>query len=489
MSDADRSQALSDADAPVLRWAPWLTSRRAIFFVIGWLSLFALVSVTISDPFRSEPSASAAPIFGNVMFLHGLLIGMVGLVALLACQVMGLRSMHVRAWIVVGVLAATIFAGVGGMWDKNIPGYELPMWTQIIGGFFALDEILLTLLVGFAIEWRRRADARTLPFVAAILATTSMFIAAIMGHLAGWIMEFGWNTPALLASYAKFAGFGAGSDFSGALTGSHSHEMAVASMAMIAILFSQQFGYSDIKGPARVASRFAMLMISSGIVIMTGIYVVAGFNNWAPPAWFVSGANGVASDDVITGVFVMGGGLVLGFSLLLGRFGNGASILRRPLALAALWSWILSFATVVIAGYAIEMNTSYFGAGDPKAGGAKNDALFTWMHQDIGLFLLPSLVLIMLVVERLVHNTEQRNPIAWTMIVGTSVAFVGGMIWVFIDPALHGPGYLVTTLGLLLVGAALLGILWWGAIVNLPWPSRITALRLSRNLFHQYQHE
>jgi hypothetical protein len=30
-------------------------------------------------------------------------------------------------------------------------------------------------------------------------------------------------------------------------------------------------------------------------------------------------------------------------------------------------SWVLSFATIVVAGYAIEMNEVYFGAGDPDA--------------------------------------------------------------------------------------------------------------------------
>ena len=81
------------------------------------------------------------------------------------------------------------------------------MWTQIFG-FFALDEILLTLLVGIILEWRRRVStALTLPFVVAALASASMFIAAIMGHLAGWIMEFGANFPPLIHNYLTFAGF------------------------------------------------------------------------------------------------------------------------------------------------------------------------------------------------------------------------------------------------------------------------------------------
>jgi hypothetical protein len=211
-----------------------------------------------------------------------------------------------------------------------------------------------------------------------------------------------------------------------------------------------------------------MLMISIGIVVMTGMYLYAGFSTWAPPPWFVSGANGVASDDVITGILVMGGGVVIAISLLVGRFGTSENVLRRPVGLAAIWSWILSFATVVIAGYAIEMNTAYFGAGDPKAAGAHNDAIFTWMHQDMGLFLLPSLVLVMLIVERFLRHGLRSNLIAWTIVAGTSIAYVGSMIWVFVDPALHGPGYLVTSIGLTLVGLALLATLWWGTVASIP---------------------
>jgi hypothetical protein len=176
----------ADDDRAVIRWAPWITPRHLMFFVIGWLSLFAVLSVFISSPFQSETSASANPNYAHVMFLHGLLIGMVGLMALLTCQILRLRSLHVRVWIAVGVLLATILAAFGGIWDRSIPGSEVPMWVQIFG-FFALDEILLTLLIGLAIEWRRRRDARTLPFIAAILATASMLLAAIMGHVAGWI--------------------------------------------------------------------------------------------------------------------------------------------------------------------------------------------------------------------------------------------------------------------------------------------------------------
>jgi hypothetical protein len=449
-------------DSVPIRWAPWLTQRRLTLFVIGWLTLFAVIGVFISNPFQSEPNASAGPSYATVMFLHGLLIGMVGLMSLLACQVLRFRSPHVRLWIAGGTVVATVLAAVGGIWDKTVPGSEVPMWTQIFG-FFALDEILLTLLVGLVVEWRgRTAGAFSLPFVVAFVSALAMFFAALMGHLAGWIMEFGWNFPPLIKHYAQFAGFGSQDDFTGALVGSHSHEMAVGVMALTIALAAQQFGYGALRGLARGVARLGLALVAFGVVSMSAIYIYGGINNWSPPAWFVSGPNGVngiASDDVVTGVLVMGGGVlvVLAFAFL-------RSVIHQPVRMAALWAWVLSFATVVGAGFYIELHTNFFGAGDQTAAGADNDAIFTWLHQDIGLFLLPALVLVMLAVDRLVSAGGRRTAIGWAVILGTTTLFAGAMVWVFVNPALHGPGYVVSTAGVLFIGAALLATLWWGAL-------------------------
>lgn len=454
---------IPDEDSSPIRWAPWLTHRRLMLFVIGWLVLFALLSVFVSNPFQSETSASATPDYARVMFLHGLLIGMVGLLSLLACQVLRLRSTHVRIWITGGVVVATILAAVGGIWDRSIPGSEVAMWTQVFG-FFALDEILVMLLVGMIGEWRTRSPiVRPLAYVTAALAAASMLLAALMGHLAGWIMEYGSNFPPLISAYEKFAGFATSDDFTGALVGSHSHEMAVAAMALTVVLLAQQFGSRIGAGMRRALVTTGLVMVAAGTVIVTAIYLAAAFTTWSPPAWFVSGpggANGIASDDVISGIFVMGGGVLVAAALVAGR-----SLFRRPVRLAAAWAWVLSFATVVVAGYAIEMNEVYFGAGDPKAPGAAHDAVFTWLHQDIGLFLLPTIVLVMLAVERLTTSRPRRpGLIGWTTIAGTTITFVGGLVYVFVSPTLYGPGYIIATVGLIVVGIALLATLWWGVL-------------------------
>ncbi len=450
-----------DEVAPIGR-LPWLTPRRLIFFVIGWLVVFSLGSVLISNPFQSETSASATPIFWHVLYLHGMQIGMVGLLALLTCSVLGLRSMHTRMWIVGGVLFATVVAAVGGIWDRQIPGAEVPMWVQIFG-FFALDEILIVLLAGMLGEWRSgSAKARTLPHIAAFLATISMFVAALMGHLAGWILEFG-NFPTVIGAYAGMVGVKL-DDFSANLIGSHSHEMVIGVMALTVSIAAAQFGYASLTGPARRVAQVGLVMVGVGALAMTVMYLAMGFTAWGPPTLFTSadGTNGIAGDDIVTGVFVMLGGLLVLLPVVFGST-RARAVAGHPVRIASAWSWVLSFVTVAVAGYAIELNTSYFGAGDPAAPGAANDAVYTWLHQDIGLFLLPALVLVMLAVERLVAP-RHRDAIGWATIAGTTVTFLGGMVFVFVNPALHGPGYDISTVGLLIVGLALLATMWYGAL-------------------------
>ncbi len=179
---------------------------------------------------------------------------------------------------------------------------------------------------------------------------------------------------------------------------------------------------------------------------------------------FVSGPdgiNGIASDDIVTGILVMGGGVLVLLAFLL-----GGTLIHRPTRLAAAWSWVLSFATVVVTGYAIEMNTEFFGADDPSAAGAANDAIFTWLHQDIGLFLLPAIVLVMLAAELLIDRSKPLSWIGISTIAGITILFGGSLIYVFVTPSLSStsPGYIISTLGLLIVGIALLITLWWGAI-------------------------
>lgn len=448
------SFGIAPEDAAPISFAPWLTARRLTFFVIAWMSIFAVGTLFVANPFQAETNAGATPDYFRVMYMHGLLIGMVGLLALLTLSVMKVRSLHVRAWIVGGVLVATILSAVGGIFDTKIPGAEVAMWTQIVS-FFALDEILVALAWGLFAEWRKGTPAtRSLTYAGAAIASISMLFAAVMGHIAGWIMEFGENTPSMLASFRGFAGFDSQDSFVGALVGSHSHEMAVAAVGLTALIAVEYLGYATATGVAKQIARIGVAMIGVGLVAVSAIYVAGAVSQYAPPNFF---NDNIPADDLVSGVLVMGGGIVALLSTARLR-----TIFHRPVTLATVWAYVLSVATVAAAGYSVEMNEGFFGAGDQAARGAAGDAIFTWFHQDVGLFLLPTIVVVMLVVQLLIAQHE-ADWIGWFVVGGTTALFAGGIVWVFIGSSLLGPGYWLSTAGLLVVGAAVLGTLYHGA--------------------------
>jgi hypothetical protein len=443
-------------DAAIAPSAPWLTARRAIVFVIAWLAAFSLGSLAVSNPFASEPRTGVTPNYWHVMYLHGLLIGMVGLIALVVLEMFeGDCTKHVRIGIIVGVIVATVLAAIGGIWDTRVPGAEAAMWTQI-AGFFALDEILIFLIVGFAEGWRRNsAAARSLPLVTALLASVSMLIAALMGHLAGWILEFG-DHPAILGRYARFIGMPFAT-FRDNLIGSHSHEMAVASMALVLSAAVYRFGYRQATGMSRALARTGMAVIAVGVVTMTAVYVAMAATSWTVPTMFQSadGTNGVAGDDVLTGLLVMGGGLLALWPLVARAVRSTRARFGRLLPVAAAWAWTGTVVGVVIAGFYIELHETFFGAGSARAKGAANDAIFTWLHQDVGLFLLPALMAVLLAADRLAAH-HHRGLIGWSAIGAVTLLLLGGGIWVFVSPAVHGTGYVLSTVGMALLGISII---------------------------------
>jgi len=442
----------STVDTAIGPSMPWLTARRAITFVIAWLAAFTVGSLAISNPFASEKAAGATPDYWHVMYLHALLIGMVGLIALVVLEMFeGYCSRHVRIGIVLGVVAATVLTAVGGIWDTRVPGAEVAMWTQI-AGFFALDEILVFLIIGFAEAWRSGAQAaRSLPFVTALLASVSMLVAAVMGHLAGWILEYG-DRPAILGHYAHLIGVPFAT-FRDNLIGSHSHEMAVASMALVLAAAVYRFGYREATGLSRALSRTGMALTAVGVVTMTAVYVAMAATSWVVPTLFQSanGSNGVAGDDVVTGVLAMGGGLLALWPIVVRAATSAHARFGRLFPLATAWAWTGVVLGVVIAGFWIELHETFFGAGSASAKGAANDAVFTWLHQDVGLFVLPALVAVLLAADRLAAH-GYHGVIGWSAIGAVTMLLLGGGVWVFVNPALHGAGYVLSTVGMALLG-------------------------------------
>ncbi len=445
----------------------WFTPVRIIKFLIAWLSLYVALTFFIANPFWDETSASAAINWQHTMFLHGFLIGLVGLVSIGVVDAFHFRSYHARSWILVGTMVATIFAGIGGIFDAH-PTDTLALWTQILG-FFSLDEILLLLSWSFFSEYRQSHPGRkTLAFWVAWMGSISMFLAALMGHLAGWLLEFGQHAPFNWPSnYAHFIGVPFPAWVTNLIT-SHSHEMVIALIGTLIGTLAWHYGYHG-SASTRVpsATKAGLAMVVFGIIAMTFIYLVAGFTLYQPPTLFAfgpGGINGLAGDDLVTGIFVLIGGLIALSGFLFQNQGISPSSYR--VRLATIVAFILSVVTVVGAGYSIELRETYFGMGNPKAAGATRDAVFTFWHQDFAFFLVPALIAVLYLADRyLLPRIAER--FANTILVGLPVAFLGGLIYVFWSPARYGVGYLVIALGFLTIAYAIIR-LWWSALNSRP---------------------
>ncbi len=444
---------------------PW---NRVIVYLIIWLGLFALGGLFVQNPAWIEPSAAVEPILSNAMYFHGLLVGLAALVCLVAAQALGVHSIKVKRFLTWSVVGATVLACIGGIFDRGGP--TNPFWVILhIGGFFLLDATFIVLAVGLIGNLNSDHDReKRLPLWSAILTTISLELAALMGHLAGWIIEFG-NYPTILGGWAEFVGENL-STFQANLVTSHSHEIVIALLALLAISAAWRFGYAKLKGTSRTLSRIGMLLVTGGVVIMTVIYVVGGLTSLEPPTLFVfgsGGVNGIAGDDLVTGVGVMLGGLLLLASTIaawprrstMGKIASKKESGSRPALLFVVWAWLVIVIAVVGAGYYIELNETFFGAGNTGAPGALSDAVFTFVHQDFAFFLIPSLITLLLLADLTLDRGVVQAVARWFGI-GTAVSLIGMFVYVFVLPnQIHGPGYLIMMLGFAVISVGIIKLL------------------------------
>jgi hypothetical protein len=428
----------------------WSPEKRVVIGMMVWLLLLGLGSMLVATPFQTEPAAGANIDYAHTMYLHGLLIGMVGFLSLVAMDVFCAAHQNkiLHNLILWGTLGATLLSGLGGIFDRAVTD-TFPLWVQIVS-FFFLDEILVSLSIGL---FNRAVETRRIWTWTAAFAALSAFFAAIMGHIAGWILEFGDWPKGIVGGYATLAGM-KWQDWLANLIGSHSHEMVTAVIALSIATTVAAFG---LERKGHWLTRLGLWLVAFGTLAMTLVYVVGGFSPAQPPMLFAGGpggVNGLAGDDLVTGVFVMGGGL-------LALIGLGIEALPDALHRwgAALVSAIL-FITVVGFGYFIEFHENLYGAGASNAPRAAADAVFTWFHQDFAFFMLPAIMTVMLALKWLAVDEKLHHSANWTLLGGMFVAFIGGMLYIFVSQARDGVSFVVTTIGFAIIVIGALLAIW-----------------------------
>ncbi len=424
--------------------------RKLIAFAIAWDVIFtaAIPFANLGYHGSAGNLAYASMDYRAVMYLHSLLIAYVATLALLVAELFKIKnrsiSGHARQIVRYSALLGILLGGIGGIINFGYIGSsgfgvvnDLPTWIQIIS-FMLMDEIALVLLY-FLITAPRASGMSYrkigMPYYLLTLSVASALIAAVMGHVGGWVIQFG-GLPGQLNGYISWLGLDAAT-FAANNVGSHSHEMAVALMAGIIALAAQHFGYSKLGRKAKLLMRSGLAISAAGVILMTGVYVAAGLYSYTIPTLFVSGpngANGIAFDDLLTGMVGLGALFVL--AAMAGPWYRKVYG-RNPAKVAVLTTWIIAILTVPVLGYWIEMHESFYGAlgGIANAPGAATDAIYMSFHQDLAFFAMPALAAAILAMDFYIRSKRKKVLISIFAIGGSWLSFAGGIAYTFISPA------------------------------------------------------
>ena len=375
-----------------------------------------------------------------VMYWHGgIFIPWVTVLAVLVTmrfrldQMRGVAGRLVRESVFIGGFFAVPVAGVAGIFDVyDHFAQGIPLWTQI-GAFLIGDEMALALIVGLAVYLRTAGGLRKagLPSFTILTGVSGALFAAFMGHAGGWTSWFG-PTPQAYSQYINstmypvlgYYNSTAVQAFTFDLVGSHSHLMLVSLMAGVVALVALTFGYEQWSGnPKRVADLgFGVMVLSLAGAIW--IYLVSGMGNYQIPTFFQSGVNGLAGDDLVTGVVGVGAAFVLAGLLIHSKAGvtrEGKPLFRDPLFISVVVSWLTIYLVIPVTGYYIGLNEVFY-----QNAGATFDAAFTRFHQDFGFFVLPALVTLLIALESFSVSARMKRYLGYLVIPGVAVAFVFG---------------------------------------------------------------
>ncbi|RVU70623.1 MULTISPECIES: hypothetical protein [Lactobacillus] len=196
--------------------------------------------------------------------------------------------------------------------------YKITLWYQILS-MFALDVILITMLIGFIIFMVKKVNYRkNIAYWLGLLATLSATIVGLFGDRVGYIMDFGDNPP-ILGRYAHAVGYTL-AEWQDNLLRTHSDMMVVSVLCLLLSITNYKYGEHLTNNAAKVRLWGEWLIII-GIISMLLIYVISGLGGSGvqiPHLFTEKGifeprghsVAGVDLGDFVIGVFVFIGGIL-----------------------------------------------------------------------------------------------------------------------------------------------------------------------------------
>ncbi|MFO1441774.1 hypothetical protein KDN24_00695 [Bacillus sp. Bva_UNVM-123] len=92
-----------------------------------------------------------------------------------------------------------------------------------------------------------------------------------------------------------------------------------------------------------------------------------------------------------------------------------------------------------------------FNMDDYKEGGLiTNIKVYTFVHLDLGFFLFPALMVVMILIQHWL-SAEKGRIANILLCAGVILCFLGALVYIIVTPSFFGPGYWIIALGFLLI--------------------------------------
>jgi len=388
-------------------------------------------------------------------------------------QMSGISGRLVRESVFIGGFFAVPIAAVAGIFDVyDTFLFGIPLWTQIFA-FLIGDEMAIALVLAMVFYPRRSGmgyRAAGMPYYTVSTGVFGALVAALMGHMGGWITWFG-PSPGVFNQYINSTmypvlGYSNSTSvitFTEDVVGSHSHLMLVALMAGVVALVAVFFGYYEWGRKPKLIADFGFAWMMVSLLGALLIYVVSGVGNYQIPSFFVNGANGVAGDDLTTGMVGLGAVFVLAGLVAHSRGAltkEGTPLFRDPLFITVVVSWVTIYLVIPVTGFYINFNENFY-----KTAGINFDLVFTRFHQDFGFFVLPALVTVVLALEYFGLPVRVRRYMGYLMTSGVLLGFVFGESYALGGAGTSPPPNVGQISTLFQPGAVLLGVAVFGGVL------------------------
>lgn len=473
------------------------TTRFLVWWSIIWALIIGILApiVNVFTPFlNSGYNDMWTPDFfwRLILYWHGGFIPWMTALGTLVIVTFGLTQINPNALsarmlkhgILTGGLIAVPLAAIAGIFDVYDRFlFGIPLWSQIFA-FLIVDEMAIALVLALLVYPKMSGKGYSqagLPFYVLSLSIISVLVSALMGHIGGWITWFGpWPSPfsqyinSTMYPVLGFSNSTSVVSFTENDLTSHSHLMLISVMAGIVSLTPAVYGYAKWEKKERAVSTVGFVIMIVGLLASMWIYLVSGVGNYFIPTLFQSGPNGInglAMDDMMTGIVGLGAVFVLVALVSYARKGktaDGIVLLKDPLFLSIVAAWIIIYLTIPVTGYYIEFHQSFY-----SAAGLGFDAAFTRWHQDTAFFLLPALVTSILIFQVFGISGKTRRTVGSLYLVGACIMFVFG--WAYAMVTLNMVFLYISAFGGILMGlGALIGAEYVRKTGNTPKPGSAT---------------